>query len=70
MIGSGLSDAGVAPSAGSSEVGEGLQEAVPGGAASVADSADGETRHRLRRTLRILLAARRRDERGFSHGDG
>jgi len=29
---------------------------------------DPETRHRLRKALRILLAARRRDDRGRKHG--
>jgi hypothetical protein len=43
--------------------GPGSQTAV----ATVADSTDSETRHRLRRVLRILLAARRRDDGGAGH---
>jgi hypothetical protein len=33
------------------------------------DGADVETRHRLRRALRILTAARRRDDGGAGHSD-
>lgn len=36
-------------------------------ATAVADSTDVETLHRLRRALRILVAARRRDEGVTSH---
>ncbi len=34
------------------------------------DGEDVEARHRLRRALRILLAARRRDDGGAGHIDG
>ncbi len=36
-------------------------------ATMIADSTDVDTRHRLRRALRILLAARRRDDSGAGH---
>ena len=38
-------------------------------ASALADGADPETRHRLRRALRILLAARRRDDGGPARPD-
>jgi hypothetical protein len=45
-----------------------VSEDVPGaplpGAPAPPAGPDPETRHRLRKALRILLAARRRDERG------
>lgn len=37
--------------------------ALPSGAPAPAPEPDPETRHRLRKALRILLAARRRDDR-------
>ena len=70
MTRSGLGNAGAAPSGGSSEVAEEFPAVVSGGSATTSEGIDGETRHRLRRTLRILLAARRRDDRGFRHSDG
>jgi hypothetical protein len=65
MTRSGLSDGGAAPSGGAPELAEGLLEVVSSGSATSADGVDVEARHRLRRTLRILLAARRRDDGGF-----
>jgi len=38
--------------------------ALPTGAPALPPEPDPETRHRLRKALRILLAARRRDDRG------
>jgi hypothetical protein len=35
----------------------------------VVDNVEAETRHRLRRALRILLAARRRDDGALRHTD-
>jgi hypothetical protein len=64
MTPSGLRDSGAPPSGSAPELAEGLLEVVSTGSGTSADGADVETRYRLRRTLRILLAARRRDDRG------
>jgi hypothetical protein len=69
MTPSGLSDGGAPPSGSAPELAEGLLEVVSTGSGMSVDGADVETRHRLRRTLRILLAARRRDDRGLRRND-
>jgi hypothetical protein len=64
MTPSRLTDSGSSPPASAPEDDEDLVEVAPRGAGPNADGADVETRHRLRRALRILLAARRRDDGG------
>jgi hypothetical protein len=60
-----VSSTGVRPPAPAREVVEEAVEAVSGDSAATVDTGrdgDVETRNRLRRALRILLAARRRDD--------
>jgi len=64
MTPSRLTDSGSPPPSSPPEVDEDLVEVAANGASPNPDGADVETRHRLRRVLRILLAARRRDDGG------
>jgi hypothetical protein len=41
----------------------------PAASCDPVDTVDAQTRHRLRRALRILIAARRRDDGGRRHTD-
>ncbi|MDQ6856393.1 MAG: hypothetical protein M3Z57_04900 [Candidatus Dormibacteraeota bacterium] len=58
----GLSDSSTPSSAEPVGSSEGVTDSHEGAIAVLADGDDRETRHRLRRALRILTAARRRDE--------
>lgn len=69
MILRGAGDSSTPPAGPAPEVAEELVEVLSNGWSQSADGVDVETRHRLRRALRILLAARRRDDGGVRNGD-
>jgi hypothetical protein len=68
MILRGVGDSTAPPAEPAAEVAEELVEVLSNGSSPTAEGVDVETTHRLRRALRILLAARRRDDGGVQNG--
>jgi hypothetical protein len=70
MTATGLPDSSAPAAAEALESRDRNAELKPAVAAVSNGAVDVDTRHRLRRALRILLAARRRDDGGSGHLDG